>query len=61
MSERIFKVTPKAKFDPGEYCFYFAGAAGAYGLAAASSSISASHCLQCSCPRAQQIPQRKRR
>ncbi len=29
----VFKVTPKANLDPGEYCFYFAGAAGAYGLA----------------------------
>lgn len=29
----VFKVTPKANLDPGEYCFYFAGVAGAYGIA----------------------------
>jgi hypothetical protein len=29
----VFKVMPKANLDPGEYCFYFAGVAGAYGLA----------------------------
>lgn len=29
----VFKVTPKAALEPGEYCFYFAGAAGAYGFA----------------------------
>lgn len=29
----VFKVTPKAALDAGEYCFYFAGAAGAYGFA----------------------------
>ncbi|MGH9846492.1 MAG: hypothetical protein ACREEM_47955 [Blastocatellia bacterium] len=29
----VFKVTPKVNLDPGEYCFYFAGVAGAYGIA----------------------------
>lgn len=29
----VFKVVPRANLDVGEYCFYYAGAVGALGIA----------------------------